>query len=230
MWSSTKRCGTSPGWRSRSWGSSCRWRLGRSTQPSTSYTTGSTRPGQPPWWVGLLYSCLQSGQSSAKLPVILSPSHLVIWSFGHLVFGALYCELSSFMTGWWVGRLQNWECCLYRKTIFWTLCLCLAFKDSWVCKVIFLSDLGVCYSKWGKIIPLFPKWIITSITALLGGLSVYNHFFLIGHGKPLLRYFYSNQKRKLAKLLCDDSHGPTIYIRHGSRVSRTCVICHHYNH
>ena len=133
MWSSTKRCGTSPGWRSRSWGSSCRWRLGRSTQPSTSYTTGSTRPGQPPWWVGLLYSCLQSspvyhvveitlitlmrmpwwhndiydfcmkakayllislsnipyGQSSAKLPVILSPSNLVIQSLGHSVIQSL---------------------------------------------------------------------------------------------------------------------------------------------
>ena len=28
------------------------------------------------------------------------------------------------------------------------------------------------------------------------------------------RYFYENQKRKLAKFLCDDTYGPMIYIRH----------------
>ena len=41
--------------------------------------------------------------------------------------------------------------------------------------------------------------------ALFGGLSVKNDFFMVGHGQPLLRYFYPSQKRALAQLLCDQT-------------------------
>ena len=100
-------------------------------------------------------------------------------------------------------------------------------------------------------------WTYFILSAMLGGLSIKNNFFLIGYGQPLLReklwrkdflnlfnfeyyilglmadyylftyflklffddsfpsrYFYENQKRKLAKFLCDDKYGPMIYIRH----------------
>ena len=53
-----------------------------------------------------------------------------------------------------------------------------------------------------------------SILALLSGLSVSNKFHMIGHGRPMIRYFFINQKRKLADLLCDDTNGPLLYTRH----------------
>ncbi len=36
---------------------------------------------------------------------------------------------------------------------------------------------------------------------------------MVGHGQPLLRYFYPSQKRALAKLLCDQTRGRIMYIR-----------------
>ena len=50
--------------------------------------------------------------------------------------------------------------------------------------------------------------------ALFGGLSVRNRFLMVGHGQPLLRYFYTSQQRALARLLCDQSRGRVMYIRH----------------
>ena len=46
--------------------------------------------GLPHWRLWTQSKCkkrnIPYGQLSAKLPVILSPSHLIIWSFSHLVF------------------------------------------------------------------------------------------------------------------------------------------------
>ena len=53
-----------------------------------------------------------------------------------------------------------------------------------------------------------------SILALLSGLSVSNNFHMIGHGRPMIRYFFINQQRKLADLMCDDTHGSLLYTRH----------------
>ena len=47
--------------------------------------------------------------------------------------------------------------------------------------------------------------------ALMGGLAYQNSFLLVGQGQPFLRYFYGNQKEKLAKLLCDPANGDMMY-------------------
>ena len=54
----------------------------------------------------------------------------------------------------------------------------------------------------------------TSIQALFGGLSVTNKFHIIGYGRPMIRYFFPNQKQKLADTLCDETHGQLLYTRH----------------
>ena len=54
----------------------------------------------------------------------------------------------------------------------------------------------------------------TSIQALFGGLSVSNQFHIIGYGRPMIRYFFPNQKQRLAETLCDETHGQLLYTRH----------------
>lgn len=65
----------------------------------------------------------------------------------------------------------------------------------------------------------------TTLIKTLDKIAFQNSFFLIGQGTPNVRYFYTVQKAKLARLLCNPDGEDIIYTRHMYYTNMTEVGC-----